>query len=81
MVTAQLCVTLVIVAKNVTGCSIFVWFNNFDWTLSFYWSYTLLLKLPVLMHSNKDKPYYGNNSFLGRNLWFRGCSNCTTMYF
>ena len=28
-----------------------VWFNNFDWTTGFYWSYTLLLELPVLMSS------------------------------
>ena len=53
-----------IVAKHVTVCSIFndivakhmtagvlflVRFNNFDQTTDFYWSYTLLLKPPVLM--------------------------------
>ena len=27
------------------------WFNNFDQTMGFYWSYTLLLESPVLMHS------------------------------
>jgi len=27
------------------------WFNNFALTTGFYWSYTLLLKSPVLMHS------------------------------
>ena len=31
-----------------TGCSIF---SNFDQTTGFYWSYTLLLKPPVLIHS------------------------------
>ena len=40
------------VAKHVTGCSIFlVQFNNFDWTTGFYWSFTLLLKPPVVMYS------------------------------
>ena len=39
------------VAKHMTGCSILVWFNNFDRTISFYWRYMLLLKPPVLMHS------------------------------
>ena len=28
-----------------------VHFNNFDWITGFYWNYTLLLMLPVLMHS------------------------------
>ena len=28
-----------------------VWFNNFDQTTCFYWSYTLLLKPPILMCS------------------------------
>ena len=26
-----------------------VWFNNFAQTTGFYWSYTLLLKLPILL--------------------------------
>ena len=33
-------------------CSILlVWFNNFASTMGFYWSYTILLKSPVLMGS------------------------------
>ena len=38
-----------VVAKHVTGCSILVWFNNFDRTTNFYCSHTLLFKLPVHM--------------------------------
>ena len=32
-------------------CSIFSMVSNFALTLGFYWSYALLLKSPVLMHS------------------------------
>ena len=35
-------------------CSILVWFNNFALTMGFYWSYTLLLKSLVLMHSSQQ---------------------------
>ena len=37
---------LVIVAKHMTRVLFLVRFNNFDQTMSFYWSYTLLLKPP-----------------------------------
>jgi len=36
---------------QVTGVLFLVWFNNFTVTMGFYWSYTLLLKLPVLTRS------------------------------
>ena len=35
-------------AKHMTQCSIC---NNFDETMGFYWRYTLLLSLSILMHS------------------------------
>ena len=39
------------VAKYMTGYSIFSMVHYFDRTMAFYWSYTLLLKPPVLMCS------------------------------
>jgi len=35
----------------VTGFLFLVWYNNFDQAMSFYWSYTLLLKPPILICS------------------------------
>ena len=35
--------------STLLGVLFLVQFNNFDQTRNFYWSYTLLLKLPVLM--------------------------------
>ena len=37
-------------AKDVTGYSIFSMVRQFDRNIGFYWSCTLLLKPPVLMH-------------------------------
>ena len=36
---------------HVTSVLFLVWFNNFALNMGFYWSYTLLLKSPVLMRS------------------------------
>ena len=40
---AQLHVYISAVAKHVPGILFLVQFNNFDQTVGFYWSYTLLL--------------------------------------
>ena len=37
-------------------------FDNFDRTMGFYWSYTLLLKPPVLMCSCMTQSEYGQNN-------------------
>ena len=36
---------------HVTNVLFLVQFNNFSMNMDFYWSYTLLLKLLILMHS------------------------------
>ena len=52
------CVEIKNVAKRACDqCFIFVRFNNFALTAGFYWSYTLLLKSPVLMRSCNSQPY------------------------
>jgi len=39
-----------LLSAHVTSVLFLVWFNNyFALTTGFYWSYTLLLKLPILM--------------------------------
>ena len=40
-----------LLSVHVTSVLFLVWFNNSALTTGIYWSYTLLLKLPVLMHS------------------------------
>ena len=40
-----------LLSVHVTSVLFLVQFNNFALTTSFYWSYTLLLKSPVLMRS------------------------------
>ena len=40
-----------LLSAHVTNVLFLVWFNTFALTTGFYWSYTLLLKLPVLMRS------------------------------
>ena len=42
---------LMLLSMHVTSVLFLVRFNNFALTTGFYWSYTLLLKSPVLMHS------------------------------
>ena len=57
-----------VVAKHVTGYSILVRINDFDLTTGFYWSRTLLLKPPILMHpcfcskQQKKKAIGGNET-------------------
>ena len=43
---------LILLSMDVTSVLFLVQFNNFALTAGFYWSYTLLLKLPVLMWSS-----------------------------
>ena len=52
--------------------SILVRFNNFDWAMGFYWSYTPLLKPPILMHC-KNRPM-GQNMFV--NLFLQSNEFC-----
>ena len=40
-----------LLSTHVTNVLFLVQFNNFAMNMDFYWSYTLLLKLLVLMHS------------------------------
>ena len=40
-----------LLSAHVISVLFLVQFNNFALTTGFYWNYTLLLKLPVLMHS------------------------------
>ena len=40
-----------LLSTQVTSVLFLVQFNNFALTTGFYWSYNLLLKSPVLMHS------------------------------
>ena len=47
--------------KAVTGVLFLVQFNNFDQTTRFYWSYMLLLKFSILMHSC---PLHSNGDLL-----------------
>ena len=42
---------LMLLSVHVTSVLFLVWLNNFALTTGFYWSYMLLLKLPVLMRS------------------------------
>ena len=42
---------LMLLSMHMTSVLFLVWFNNFTLTMGFYWSYTLLLWSPVLMHS------------------------------
>ena len=45
------CIYRNVLSVHMTSVLILVWFNNFALTMGFYWSYTLLLKLPVLVRS------------------------------
>ena len=40
-----------LLSGHVTSVLFLVWFNNFALTTGFYWSYTLLLKSPILKSS------------------------------
>ena len=40
-----------LLSVHVTSVLFLVRFNNFALTMGFYWSYTLLLKSPLRMHS------------------------------
>ena len=47
----EIAILLALVSVHVTSVLFLVWFNNFAPTMGFYWSYTLLLKSLILMHS------------------------------
>jgi len=44
-------ILLMLLSAHVISVLFLVWFNNSALTMSFYWSYTLLVKSPVLMRS------------------------------
>ena len=47
----EIAILLMLLSAHVTSVLFLVQFNNFVLTICFFWSYTLLLKLPVLMCS------------------------------
>ena len=76
-------VLLMLLSKQLTSVLFLVQFNNFVQTMGFYWSYTLFLKSPILMHScgMSDQNCDKEERSQGMRLIYSVSNQLTTIYY